>query len=161
MNSASPSSFGPGVEDADETRRWRRRSGDTHFDDTPPATKGRVRGRRRASENVEPGSARAVYLEKNRKAASKCRTKQKVQQDHLVETAREFERLNKQLKAEAEFLKSDVRELMDIVGAHAGCPDKRLYAYVQHEANRLAAIDKDCTVAQLLSSAKFASPEER
>ena len=32
------------------------------------------------------------YLEKNRKAANKCRSKQKQQQDELVETARDVER---------------------------------------------------------------------
>ncbi|KAF2245347.1 hypothetical protein BU26DRAFT_382890, partial [Trematosphaeria pertusa] len=96
-------------------------------------------GRRRKSENVEPGSARAVYLEKNRKAASKCRNKQKKQQEELIETARDVERKNRALKAEVEVLKDGMRELMELVGRHTNCPDSRLSTYVQREADRLAA----------------------
>ncbi|KAJ4377020.1 hypothetical protein N0V86_006459 [Didymella sp. IMI 355093] len=95
-------------------------------------------GRRRGSEYAEPGSARAIYLEKNRKAASKCRSKQKRQQEELVEAAREVERRNKILKAEVEILKSGMRDLMELVGQHSGCPDARLKLYVQREADRLA-----------------------
>ncbi|KAF9693116.1 hypothetical protein EKO04_008780 [Ascochyta lentis] len=95
-------------------------------------------GRRRGSEYAEPGSARAVYLEKNRKAASKCRSKQKRQQEELVETARDVERRNKILKAEVEFLKSGIQDLMQLVGQHTNCPDSRLKLYLQREADRLA-----------------------
>ncbi|KAF2028369.1 hypothetical protein EK21DRAFT_49002, partial [Setomelanomma holmii] len=86
----------------------------------------------------EVGSARAVYLEKNRKAASKCRSKQKRQQEDLVEEARDVERRNRALKAEVELLKGGMRELMDIVGQHTHCSDSRLKLYVQREADRLA-----------------------
>ena len=108
-------------------------------------------GRRRKSENVEPGSARAIYLEKNRKAASKCRTKQKRQQEDLVEAARDQERRNKVLKSEVEILKSDLRDLMEMVGAHNECPDTRLRRYIQLEADRLAARGDKSPVADLLS----------
>jgi hypothetical protein len=92
-------------------------------------------GRRRGSEYAEPGSARAVYLEKNRKAASKCRSKQKCQQEELVETARDVERRNKILKAEVAILKSRVQDLMQLVGQHTKCPDTRLRLYLQREAD--------------------------
>ena len=95
-------------------------------------------GRRRGSEYAEPGSARAIYLEKNRKAASKCRSKQKRQQEELVEAARDVERRNKKLKAEVESLKSGMRDLMELVGQHTNCPDARLKLYLQREADRLA-----------------------
>lgn len=95
-------------------------------------------GRRRGSEYAEPGSARATYLEKNRKAASKCRSKQKKQQEELVETARAVERQNKILKAEVDLLKKDMRGLMELVAQHSKCPDTRLKNYVQREADRLA-----------------------
>ncbi|KAF2844303.1 hypothetical protein T440DRAFT_473499 [Plenodomus tracheiphilus IPT5] len=101
-----------------------------------PVTSHSSGGRRRRHENAEPGSARAIYLEKNRKAASKCRSKQKMQQDDLVETARDVERRNRMLKAEVDMLKGGVQELMEIVGQHT---DGRLRAYVQREADRLAA----------------------
>ncbi|KAF2870541.1 hypothetical protein BDV95DRAFT_63232 [Massariosphaeria phaeospora] len=97
--------------------------------------------RRRLSEPVEGPSARSVYLEKNRKAASKCRNKQKKQQEDLVEKARDGERRNKVLKAERELLRMTVRELMEIVATHSQCPDDRLKRYVQREANRLARGD--------------------
>lgn len=95
-------------------------------------------GRQRKTERVEAGSARAVYLEKNRHAASKCRTKQKRQQEDLVDAARDMERKNKVLKSEVEILKSDLRDLMELVGKHNECPDGRLRRYLQLEADRLS-----------------------
>lgn len=109
------------------------------FEGSSPSTSHSPGGRRRRSENAEPGSARAIYLEKNRKAASKCRSKQKMQQEDLVETAREVERKNRALKAEVEMLKGGMRELMDIVSQHNDCADGRLRTYVQREADRLAS----------------------
>lgn len=109
-----------------------------HSEPDPAPTKAASRRRRRPSESVEPGSARAIYLEKNRKAATKCRTKQKHQQEQLVETARVAERKNKALKVEVELLKGDMRDLMELVGQHTECPDNRLQRYVQREADRLA-----------------------
>lgn len=109
----------------------------TTLDGSIPTTKSNV-GRRRKSESVETDSARAVYLEKNRKAASKCRNKQKRQQEDLVETAREVERRNRVLRAEVEILRGGMRELMELVGQHSDCPDNRLKLYVQREADRLA-----------------------
>jgi cyclic AMP-dependent transcription factor ATF-2 len=94
-------------------------------------------GRRRKTEFVVTGSARAIYLEKNRKAASKCRNKQRRQQEELVETAREAEHRNRVLRAEVEMLRGGMRELMDIVSQHSDCPDNRLKLYVQREADRL------------------------
>ncbi|KZM22462.1 uncharacterized protein EKO05_0000843 [Ascochyta rabiei] len=106
----------------------------THSSTTPQSQV----GRRRGSEYVEPGSARAVYLEKNRKAASKCRSKQKRQEEDLVEAARDAERRNKLLKAEVEMLKNSMRDLMQLVGQHTQCPDTRLKLYLQRQADRLA-----------------------
>ena len=98
-------------------------------------------GRRRRSEYAEPGSARAIYLEKNRKAASKCRSKQKMEQEALVERSREFERRNRVLKAEVEFLRAELRGIKELVGQHANCPDRRMSQYLQREADRLAAAE--------------------
>jgi cyclic AMP-dependent transcription factor ATF-2 len=161
MHSAASSSFDPWNENVDGdslAQSRRRRSAAMQVDGASPAKPKRTPGRRPKSKSVQPGSARAVYLEKNRKAASKCRTKQKVQQEELVETAREYERKNKALKTEVEFLKADMRELMDMVGKHSGCADKRLLTYVQYEADRLVAGDKNSLVAQLLAPKEGASP---
>lgn len=123
-------------------------------------------GRRRGSEYAEPGSARAVYLEKNRKAASKCRTKQKRQQEDLIETAREVERRNRILKAEVEILKSGMRDLMEVVGQHSNCPDARLKLYVQREADRLATGGilpspiSNSSYSGRSSNGKISSPED-
>ena len=122
-----------------------------------PATSWNV-GRQRTSVKTEPGSARAVYLEKNRKAASKCRTKQKLQQEVLVDKGREFGQKNAALRMEVALLTADVRGLMEMVGKHAGCPDQRLQTYVQNEANRLVSGDKDNVAGQLLSFANTGSP---
>ncbi|RMZ71940.1 bZIP transcription factor [Pyrenophora seminiperda CCB06] len=96
-------------------------------------------GRKRRSEYAVPGSARAIYLEKNRKAASKCRNKQKHEQEQLVEKAREKERTNRMLKGEVHVLESELRAIKESVGQHANCQDPRIWAYLQMEANRLAA----------------------
>lgn len=124
-----------------------RQSSSKHCSDSPqarhdsssPAQAASSGGGRRRSENAEPGSARAIYLEKNRKAASKCRNKQKMQQEDLVETARDVERRNFLLKAEVEMLRGVMQELMMVVGQHNDCADGRLRAYVQREADRLAS----------------------
>jgi hypothetical protein len=113
-------------------------SSDTKNDSRSPKAKLPSGGRRRKSESVEIGSARAIYLEKNRKAASKCRNKQKRQQEDLVEEAREVERRNRLLKAEVDMLRAGMRQLMDHVAHHTECPDSRLQMYVQREADRLA-----------------------
>ncbi|KAJ4364450.1 hypothetical protein N0V83_009044 [Neocucurbitaria cava] len=119
--------------------RYRRDSPQTHLATTSPQPYHAPPGRRRKSEYAEPGSARAIYLAKNRQAASKCRGKQKRHQEELVELAREVERKNKDLRAEVEVLKCALRDLMNTVAQHNGCSDKRLTAYVQREADRLAA----------------------
>lgn len=103
---------------------------------TTTTTTGR---RRRNSEYVEPGSARAIYLEKNRRAASKCRSKQKHEQEQLVERSRQYERKNRMLKAEVDMLQAEVRALKDLLGQHAHCPDQRIAQYLQMEASRLAS----------------------
>jgi cyclic AMP-dependent transcription factor ATF-2 len=94
-------------------------------------------GRRRGSEYAEPGSVRAVYLEKNRKAASKCRGKQKMQQEELVETARNMERRNKILRVEVEILNGELQCLMQLLAQHTECPGARLKLYLQREADRI------------------------
>lgn len=124
---------------------------------SPPPSQSTV-GRRRGSKFAEPGSARAIYLENNRKAASKCRGKQKQQQEELVEKAREVERLNKILKAEVEILKSGVRDLMELVGQHSNCPDARLRLYLQLEADRLATGGPRKSLPLSFSSSLYSGP---
>jgi cyclic AMP-dependent transcription factor ATF-2 len=106
--------------------------------ETSPGTRTRIfRGRRR-SEYVEPGSARAIYLEKNRKAAAKCRSKQKMEQDALVEESRRAERLNRHLRAEEAMVRAEVHHLREQLAQHVNCPDQRIAQYLQQEADRLA-----------------------
>jgi cyclic AMP-dependent transcription factor ATF-2 len=128
----------PSSENQEMTSAQSHDNSSTMFQSHSPTLKRRSVGRRRKSELTEIGSARAIYLEKNRKAASKCRNKQKRQQEDLIEEARNTERRNRVLKAEVEMLRGDVHDLMDIVGLHANCPDSRLRLYVQREADRLA-----------------------
>ncbi|KAF1912908.1 hypothetical protein BDU57DRAFT_532046 [Ampelomyces quisqualis] len=116
-------------------------SSQTSLKSQSPTTTSQHSRRRRKLENAEPGSARARYLEKNRTAASKCRSKQKRQQEDLVEQAREQGLKNKILKAEVEMLKGGIRELKDYVGQHSNCADARLRLYIQREADRLATGD--------------------
>ncbi|KAF2844186.1 hypothetical protein T440DRAFT_35571 [Plenodomus tracheiphilus IPT5] len=111
----------------------------TRYGSSSPVTAQSSGGRPRHPENAEPGSARAIYLEKNRKAANKCRSKRKMLQESLVETARDVKRKNRLLKAEVDMLKGGVQALMQIVGQHTDCADGRLGAYVQRELGRLAS----------------------
>jgi hypothetical protein len=87
----------------------------------PPATPQAQMRRKRCLRSAEPATARATYLERNRKAAKKCRSKQRRQQEELVETARAMERQNKALKAEVESLQVRVLGLMQLIGQHADC----------------------------------------
>jgi cyclic AMP-dependent transcription factor ATF-2 len=101
---------------------------------TPPP------GRRRPRyQYAEPGSARAIYLEKNRKAASKCRTKQKQEQEQLVETSREAERRNRVLKAELNLLEQERRQWLELANSHMNCPDQRIAIYLQYQADKLGS----------------------
>lgn len=139
MQNSVPLNFIPFTNEADLSSSKRRcDSLQSTCDTQTPNTGPSQLGQRRGSEYAEPGSARAVYLEKNRKAASKCRSKQKRQQEELVQTARDVERRNKILKAEVELLRGGMRDLMELVGQHSECPDTRLKLYVQREADRLA-----------------------
>ncbi|CAG5152797.1 uncharacterized protein ALTATR162_LOCUS2918 [Alternaria atra] len=95
--------------------------------------------RRPRSQYAEPGSARAIYLEKNRKAASKCRTKQKMEQEVLVEKSRETERKNRLLKAELSLLENERRQWLELVQQHMSCPDQRIAIYLQRRADRLGS----------------------
>lgn len=166
------SSFTPLTDDTNSLSSKRRcDSLQSSFVEHSPTVPHAKIGRRRGSEYAEPGSARAVYLEKNRKAASKCRSKQKRQQEELVETARDVERRNRILKAEVQVLKSGMQDLMQLVGQHTECPDTRLRLYLQREADRLATGSQRSTLPSPMSGStssysgigsidKMSSPEE-
>ncbi|KAF1924870.1 uncharacterized protein M421DRAFT_8320 [Didymella exigua CBS 183.55] len=156
VHHTAPSNFSAFVDEAGPlSAKGRCDSLQSSFGSQSPTMPQTQVGRRRGSEYAEPGSARAVYLEKNRKAASKCRSKQKRQQEELVETAREVERQNKILKAEVEILKSGMRDLMELVGQHSDCPDARLRLYVQREADRLAIGGMRNTLPSPLSNISY------
>ena len=130
----------------------------SNFEPYSPTTPQTQSGRKRGFEYAEPGSARAIYLEKNRKAASKCRSKQKRQQEELVETAREMERRNKILKTEVQILKISMRDLMELVSQHSECPDTLLKLYVQAKADRLARGGVRNILPLPLSSSSYPGP---
>ena len=155
----APSYYSPFTNDADSS------SSNHRCDSLNSNTKSRFlqakAGRRRGSKYVEPGSTRAIYLEKNRKAANKCRSKQKQQQDELVETARDVERHNKILKAETEILKSGMRDLMEAVSKHKECPDARLKLYLQCKADWLVCQSGQDTLLTPCSERSSSSPVYR
>ncbi|PVH91103.1 hypothetical protein DM02DRAFT_678242 [Periconia macrospinosa] len=82
MHSATYTTCDSWSESMDQDQHGHRRRRSSTSQSSPMHTV----GRKRKSENIEPGSARAIYLEKNHKAASKCRSKQRRQQEELVET---------------------------------------------------------------------------
>lgn len=71
-----------------------------------------------------------------------------MQQEELVEHARAAERRNKQLRAEVDYLRGGMRELMEMVGQHSKCPDGRLRDYVQQKADRLATTHRGLQTGQ-------------
>ncbi|KAF2621863.1 hypothetical protein BU25DRAFT_426129 [Macroventuria anomochaeta] len=159
MRHTAPSNYETFINDTDSLSSKRRcDSLQSNFEPHLVSTPQVQVGRRRGSEYAEPGSARAIYLEKNRKAASKCRNKQKRQQEELVETARDVERRNKILKAEVELLKSGMRDLMELVGQHTDCPDARLKLYLQREADRLAIGGQRNALPSPLSGSSYSGP---
>lgn len=98
-----------------------------------------IKGRKRTTEHVEPGSARAISLKKNREAASKCRRKQKAEQEALAEKSRDSEAANRLLRAEKQMLQNEVQQLKALLGQHVNCPDQRIARYLQMQADRLAS----------------------
>lgn len=153
MHEIVPSNYATFVNKADpSSTKSRCDSLQSNFESYSPTTPQTQSGRRRGSESAEPGSARAIYLEKNRKAASKCRSRQKRQQEELVEKARDMQRRNKILKAEIEVLQDSMRIIMELVGQHSDCPNARLKLYVQRKADRLATGGARNTMPSPLSS---------
>jgi len=73
-------------------------------------------------------------------AATKCRTKQRQEQEQLVQRARDEERRNRMLKRDVAILQTELRGIKEIIGLHANCHDQRIAAYLQMEADRLAAL---------------------
>lgn len=126
-------------EDDDDDAKGRCDSLYPKEEEVSPTTTAIASTKRRRSEYAEPGSARAIYLEKNRKAASKCRSKQKMEQETLVERAREVERSNRMMKAEVHMLQTELRGLKEYAGRHANCRDPRIAIYLQRLADRLAS----------------------
>jgi hypothetical protein len=55
-----------------------------------------------------------------------------------VEKAREVERRNRVLKAEADMLRGGIRELMHVAAQHNDCPDTRIKLYLQRKADWIA-----------------------
>ncbi|CAE7027904.1 hypothetical protein CFE70_003994 [Pyrenophora teres f. teres 0-1] len=141
--------FGPPPYQDDATKD-RRDSIFIKDDDASPDTLQISVGRRRKSEYAEPGSARAIYLEKNRKAASKCRNKQKQEQEELVKRARDVESKNRVLKNEVEYLRKEVQDIKGLIALHANCQDERIAAYLEREADCAARHQRThCTSCQL------------
>ena len=159
MHQTAPSNYATFVNKTDPlSTKSRCDSLQSNSESYSPTTPQTQLGRRRRSEYAEPGSARAIYLEKNRKAARKCRSKQKRQQEELVETAREVKRQNKILKAEVEILRNSMRDLMELVGQHSDCPDACLKLYLRCKADWLATGGARNTLPSPLSSSSHPSP---
>ena len=118
-------------------------------------------GRKRNPEFVEPGSARSVYLDKNRKAAKRCRSRQKQHQEDLVEQSRDLERRNKILNVEVAILRDSKQGLLSMVAQHVDCPDSRMDVYLQREADRIAVEAENYSKlrAQLLGSTSPPPPD--
>ncbi|KAF2204341.1 hypothetical protein GQ43DRAFT_469139 [Delitschia confertaspora ATCC 74209] len=91
--------------------------------------------RRRAILNDD--AVRARYLEKNRLAASRCRTKQKQKIEELVQTSKQHERRNLCLKAEEEGLRGERSFLLELAQQHVDCGCDRIHNYMQRIADDL------------------------
>jgi cell division protein FtsB len=116
-----------------------------------PRTSQRKRGRPRLSfpqSEVRSGhmsqpelySARQLHLEKNRKAAAKCRERSKQHTVELVAQASDLSSKNKALKAEETELRKQILELKNEVLRHAGCGSWAIDEYVSQCAGEILGV---------------------
>lgn len=101
-----------------------------HMDMEPP--------KRRRRRNLDPKIRHTEKLEKNRRAAERCRQKQRAYVGALQERAREEEIRRARLVAQVNQLRDAILSLKESMVTHSGCHDERIKQYLLSEMGRNA-----------------------
>ncbi|XP_076819441.1 cyclic AMP-dependent transcription factor ATF-7-like isoform X2 [Clavelina lepadiformis] len=109
--------------------------------ETKQAATGRKRGRQ--SQDIDPDIKRQRFLERNRAAASRCRTKKKIWVNGLENKAKGLSHTNITLQNEIAALKDEIASLKQLLLSHRDCPITKL----QQQSMALAGINLDLTSA--------------
>lgn len=88
---------------------------------------------RRRRRNMDPQQRHADKLEKNRKAAERCRQKQRAYVVNLQVRAREEELKRAKLISQVTQLRDDILSLKENMVSHSGCNDERIKQYLLSE----------------------------
>jgi hypothetical protein len=89
-----------------------------------------VKARRRKRKYLDPEELHNEKLEKNRRAAERCRIKQKAYVSTLQERAREEEVRRADLVAQVTQLRDMILSLKEDMVSHSGCTDERIKQYL-------------------------------
>jgi hypothetical protein len=89
------------------------------------------------SEELEPDDPkRSKFLERNRKAASKCREKKKQWMQDLEDARADLEKRHRLLQADFSALVEEVSQLKNQLMVHSGCHDANIDKWIEREARR-------------------------
>jgi hypothetical protein len=103
---------------------------------SPELQKKTGKSQRRRRKNTDPKQRHAEKLEKNRKAAERCRQKQRAFVSNLQERAREEELKRARLIAQVNQLRDSILSLKESMVSHSGCNDERIKQYLLSELSR-------------------------
>ncbi|KAK7533485.1 hypothetical protein IWX49DRAFT_314262 [Phyllosticta citricarpa] len=89
--------------------------------------------------DTEDASKREQFLERNRKAAHKCRQKKKDWEVSLDESYRGMAAQHRMLQAEVDVLNSQVFALKNLVFQHSNCQFPPINSFIEAEASKVCA----------------------
>lgn len=101
-----------------------------------PESSGVHRGRGRKRQPPTSDGKRAVQMEKNRKAAERCRKKKKAFIEDLQSRAKQEEEKRTMLKAQVEHLEKVILSLKEEMVNHNACEDGRIRSYLLSHLQR-------------------------
>jgi hypothetical protein len=113
-------------------------------DSCPPPPKRRRRKRKAQLTEAEKEDKHRRFLERNRLAASKCRTKKKNDQDRLEEKRKTLEQENLVLRELLPYLWDEVRLYRKAITAYASCDHPGIVELVERNSEFPAATDALC-----------------
>lgn len=99
--------------------------------DTPRARGKGAKSRKRKTEQLSPEAKRQRFLERNRKAASKCREKKRLQTLQIINDADTITARNQELHENLAELEEEVRRLKNLILGHRDCGCDVIQKFVQ------------------------------
>lgn len=108
------------------------------IDPAPPVKKRRNRKPKKQPSEEEARLKREKFLERNRIAASKCRTKKKESTNVLEDQLREFQAERKRMEYEITELMVEIDKYKEMLQSHAGCGNRAIDIWLTASANAIA-----------------------